>query len=287
MRAARAAATRGEVDSNNAFQRPFDYDAKPRSRRATSNQLSLSSRVLSSSKGRSSRSGVGPISRDHRASTSVSLRGVETKRIPRGSAAKRPRAFARAATAGGQALDRYEADSRFPMPYPGANRGLPQPGALPAARVRDDRKHHLRHNHHSGERELFKAAGPGRSAYRKVHRVESHGPRPAAAAGGGRRRTRPKSASVVRASAESYDRRKVQGDSQLPMAAVRQIQEMSKVSFVKEQGRIGGSKRPRYTEQKQFRESYASIGCVSSTLFILRPICLSSAMSPFVICLQS
>ncbi|CAM9256511.1 unnamed protein product [Scytosiphon promiscuus] len=221
MRAARAAATRGEADTNTTFRRPSDYRAIARSKRATPTP-----------KRQSSRSGVGLLSGNLRASASASLSEIaqpeKTKRIPRGTAVKRPRAFVRTATAGGQADRQHEADSRFPMPYPGADRDLQQPGALQAAQM-----------------ELSETAGAGRQQHRKAHRVEGRGPESAAGRGGNRRRTRPKSASVARVSPENHGQDWAKGHSHFRPSPVRQTQDVSKVPFVKEQGQTRASKRPR------------------------------------------
>ncbi|CAN0477415.1 unnamed protein product, partial [Ectocarpus sp. 12 AP-2014] len=92
MRAARAAAARGDANGDAFFEREFEYYARPRPKPSPSPNR------------HSSRSGVMRLSPDRRSSASrrQATQVPKHKQVPKGSAPKRPRVAMRLATARGK-----------------------------------------------------------------------------------------------------------------------------------------------------------------------------------------
>ncbi|CAM9189274.1 unnamed protein product [Ectocarpus fasciculatus] len=233
MRAARAAAARGDANGDAFFERAFEYYARPRPKPSSSPNR------------HSSRSGVMRLSPDRRSSASrrQATQVPKHKQVPKGSATKRSRVVMRLATARGKhKLYQGDADSRFPMPYPGVDSDRREVRSLPVASMRQDQDYDHRHHHHAGGRRPPKRAEDGHRGYRKVLRFEDRGQGVAAAAAGSRRRTRPRSAIVTplsrRGSASDYGN----GKERLLASTVKRKHAYSNAPVVEERCQEGGKR---------------------------------------------
>ncbi|CAM9408287.1 unnamed protein product [Ectocarpus sp. 4 AP-2014] len=237
MRAARAAAVRGDANGDAFFEREFEYYARPRPRPSSSQNR------------HSSRSGVMRLSPERCSSASrrQATQVPKYKQVPRGSAPKRPRVAMRLATARGkQKLHQGDADSRFPIPYPGVDSDRREVRTLPVASMRQHQDYHDRHHHHARGRRPLKRAEDGHRGYRKELRFEDHGQGVVAASAGRRRRTRPRSAIVTplsrRGAASDYVNGKESGKAKPLASKGRRKHVYSNAPAVEERSRQGGKR---------------------------------------------
>lgn len=224
MRAARAAAARGEADDDTAPGRSFKhYYSKPRTRGSSPNRRSSRPRVRLPQKPDAWGSRQAPPA-------------PKQKRASKGSAIKRSRVhMSVAATRGLVCGHQSDAASRFPMPYPGVDCGPTQ------------LQQHHRH-HHIGHRRSPKRAIGDHSGSRRAHTIEelNHGP------AGRRLRTRPRSAMALPPSrTEGSESGGVNGHRQPPKS--KRKQDVSKAAVIGERDRRGGSKRLRCATLQAYR----------------------------------
>lgn len=233
MRAARAAAAGGDANGDAFFERAFEYYARPRPKPSPSSNR------------HSSRSGAMRLSPDRRLSTSrrQTTQVPKHKQVPKGSATKRSRVAMRLATARGkQKLYQGDADSRFPMPYPGVDSDRREVRTLPVAGMQQNQDYHHRNHHHAGGRRPPKRADYGHRGCRKVLRFEDHGQGVAAAAAGSRRRTRPRSAIVTPLSRRGAASDYVNSKEKLLASTVKRKHVRSNAPAVEERCREGGKR---------------------------------------------
>lgn len=221
MRAARAAAARGEAGGGFSLRGPSDqYYAEQTTRGSSQHHSSGGSRP---------RVRMLPPGRHASVSRGQTTPSPKQKRVPKGSAGKRSRVVA-GTVRGPAAYRQRDADSRFPMPYPGVDREA-------GGRLETHQQRYF--GHHPSERGPNKRAGYGHPGSRRTMGIEDHSHGPA-----GRRRARPRSAVVVPLSRTGSGR--VYGHGQPPVTKSKRKQEFSKaVASAEERGRAGGSKRLR------------------------------------------
>lgn len=216
MRAARAAATRGEADDGTAFRLSKHYHNKLETREFLTNH-------------RSSRPRRGlppePESWEPRRHATPT---PKQKRVSKGSAVKRSRVHMSDVAARGTTGIQSDADSRFPMPYPGVDRAPTQ----------------LQHHQHPhlGQRRSPKRAVADHSESWRVRGVDEHNHESADR----RLRTRPRSAMVLPLSQAHgcIGSGRVNEHRQLPKS--KRKQDTSKAAVIEERDRRGGSKKSRY-----------------------------------------
>lgn len=155
--------------------------------------------------------------------------------VSKGSAIKRSRVHMSVAATRGPTRGQSDADSRFPMPYPGVGRG---PAQL------------QHHQHHLGQRKSPKQGVADHSGSRRVHSIEEHNHGPADR----RLRTRPRSAMVMPPSQTvGSGSGRVKGGLQPPKS--KGAQDVSNTAVIGERDRRGGSKRLRYANASDMQVS--------------------------------
>lgn len=213
MRVARAAAARDEADDCVAFGRSPRYNfSKTRTRGSSPNHRSSRATVRLSAEP------------DAWEPPRQATPAPKQKRVRKGSAVKRSRVHMSVAAARGPAGGQRDADSRFPMPYPGVDRAPTQS-----------------QHHHLGQRRFRNRAVADLSTSRRTQNIEDRNHRSAVRRLG----TRPRSAMVLPLSQTGGPGSgRTNGQRQPPKP--KRKQEVSKAARVGEQDQRRGGKRSRY-----------------------------------------